>query len=131
MEIIDKYTKELENDTELNMLNLRDVQMRLPALKHKWVARLINHKIELNKAKSLIIKAKETIIEKQLSTCKITMSRSSLEKNAEKHDTVIRLKTKVKEEEFTIMYLEKVEQIFKSMTFDVKNLTEILKLEQL
>ncbi len=131
MEIIDKYTKELEEDTKLTMLNLRDAQMRLPAIKHKWAARLINHKMEINKLKSLIIKAKNAIIEKQINNSKIKLSRPSLEKNAETNDTVIRLKAKVKDEEYIIMYLDKVEQILRSMTFDIKNLTEILKLEQL
>lgn len=130
MEILDKYTKELEEDTKINMLNLRDAQMRLPAIKHKWVARLINHRMEISKTKSLIIKAKDAIIEKQINN-KIKLSRPALEKNAESHDTVIRLKKRIKEEEFVVMYLDKVEQIFKSMTFDIKNLTEILKLEQL
>ena len=131
METIDKYRKELEEDTQINMLNLRDSQMRLPGIKHKWASRLINHKMDLSKNKNLIIKAKETIIETQLKNSKITMSRPALEKNAEGHDTVIRLKNNVKDEEFVIMYLEKVEQILKSMTFDIKNLVEILKLEQL
>ena len=131
MEIIDKYAKELEEDTLINMLNLRDSQMRLPGMKHKWTARLINHKMELSKTNSLIIKAKDVIIEKQITNNKIKMSRPSLEKAADTHVTVIRLREKIKEEEFIIMYLEKVEQILRSMTFDIKNLTEILKLEQL
>ena len=130
MEILDKYTKELEEDTKINMLNLRDAQMRLPGIKHRWASRLINHKMEISKTKSLIIKAKDAIIDKQMDG-KITMSRPSLEKKAESNDIVIRLRKKVKQEEFIVMYLEKVEQILRSMTFDIKNITEILKLEQL
>lgn len=131
MEIIDKYSKEVEFDTKIDSLNVRDVQMHLPGIKHKWVSRWVNHKEELAKTKSLIIKAKETIIEKQMSDAKVKMSRPTLEIFAERHEIVIRLKERVKEEEFVIMYLDKVEQIFKSMTFDIKNLTEIMKLEQL
>ena len=131
MELLDKYTKELEEDTEINQMILRDVQMKLPAIKHKWVARLINHKVEASETKSLIIKAKETIIEKQLSNTKVKMSRPSLEKNAESHETVIKLRNRIREIEFVIMYLEKVEKILSNMSSDIKNLTEIMKQELL
>lgn len=131
MEIIDKYGKELEEDIKIDMLNLRDAQMRLPAIKHKWASRLINHKIELNETEELIIRAKQTIIEKQLTDVKVKLSRPTLEKNAENHDTVKRLKNRVKELEFIVMYLDKIERILQSTTYDIKNLTEILKLEQL
>ena len=131
METIDKYKKELDEDCKINMLNLRDAQMRLPAVKHKWTSRLINHKIEQDKIKKLIDEAKSTIIERQLADATVAMSRPSLEKQAENHATVIRLKEKAKEEGFVIMYLEKVEQILRGVTFDIKNLVEIMKLEQL
>jgi len=131
METIDKYKVELEQDTKIDVLNLRDCQMRLPAIKHKWASRLINHKIELEKTKSLIGKAKDAIINKQLSDPKVKVSRPSLEKSADNNDVVIRLKESVNEQEFVVMYLDKVEQILKSMTFDIKNVTEIMKLEQL
>ena len=131
MEILDKYKEELDQDTNINMLNLRDSQLRLPNIKHKWAARLINHKVELDKTESLIVKAKEAIIEKQMNNAQVKLSRPSLEKSAEEHDTVIRLKARVKEEEFIIMYLEKVEKILSSITYDIRNLTDILKLEQL
>tara|TARA_R110000824_G_scaffold8429_13_gene38260 strand:+ start:3978 stop:4382 length:405 start_codon:yes stop_codon:yes gene_type:complete len=128
---IDKYAKEMEEDGRITVLNLRDCQMRLPAVKHKWASRLVNHKVELSKTKLLIIRAKEVIIENKLKDNKVTMSRPSLERSAETHETVIKLRNKVRDEEFTIMYLDKVEQIFKSMTYDIKNLVEIMKLEQL
>ena len=131
IELIDKYKKELDEDCKIDMLNLRDAQMRLPAIKHKWTSRLINHKIEQDKIKKLVNEAKATIIERQLADSTVAMSRPSLEKQAENHDTVIRLKEKAKEEGFIIMYLEKVEQILRSVTFDIKNLVEIMKLEQL
>jgi len=131
MEIIDKYTKELNEDCQINMLNLRDAQMRLPGVKHKWTARLINHKIEKDKVKRLIAEAKTTIIEHQMKDAKVMLSRPTLEKMAEDNATVIKFKEKMDEHEYAIMYLEKVEQILRNVTFDIKNLTEILKLEQL
>jgi len=131
MEIIDKYTKEINEDCKIDVLNLRDAQMRLPAVKHKWTARLINHKIEKDKIRRMITDAKNTLIERQLTDTKVKMSRPTLEKMVEENSTVLKLKEKETEQEYAIMYLEKVEQIMKGITFDIKNLTEIMKLEQL
>ena len=121
----------MDEDAKITMLNRRDCQMRLPVIKHKWGSRLVNHKVELSKIKMLITRAKEVIIENNIKDAKVAMSRPSLERKAETHETVIKLRNRIIDEEFTIMYLDKVEQIFKGMTFDIKNLVEIMKLEQL
>ena len=131
MELIDKYKKEIEADVEISSLNLRDIQMRLPGIKHKWAARIINHKIERDKIESLIPIAKNTIIQKCNANSAVTLSTPTLEKHAELNETVIKLRNKLKEEGYVIMYLEKIEKILSSTTFDIKNLVEILKLEQL
>lgn len=131
MELLDKYKKELDEDIKINVVNIRDLQMSLPGIKHKWATRLINHKIEINKINSLVIKAKNVIIENQTKNPNVTLSKPSLEQYAEKHETIIRLKTKIEDEEFIVMYLEKVERILNSVTYDIKNLVDILKLEQL
>lgn len=131
MEIIEKYTKELADDCQITMLNLRDAQMRLPGVKHKWIARLINHKIELGRIKKMIVEAKNTIVERQIKENKVAVSRPTLERMAEENPTVLKMREKYEEHEYAVMYLEKVEQILRNVTFDVKNLTEIMKLEQL
>ena len=35
MELLYKYIEELDADTSINEFNIRDVQMKLPAIKHK------------------------------------------------------------------------------------------------
>ena len=40
MELLEQYIKEMGVDVELDEFNLKDVQLKLPALKHKWVGRL-------------------------------------------------------------------------------------------
>ena len=41
MEQLEQYIKEMGEDVDLDEFNLKDVQLKLPALKHKWVGRLI------------------------------------------------------------------------------------------
>jgi len=131
MDLINKYKNELEQDTKINELNLKDAQMMLPGIKHKWVSRLINHKQERNKLISLQKKAKEQIINNLMKEASITLSIPVLEKRAEKDELVKKIKKQIEEQELIILYLDKVENIFKSMTWDIKNLTEIIKLETL
>jgi hypothetical protein len=47
------------NDLEINQMNIADVARKLPARRHHWAARLIEHKIKINdleKQKSKILK---------------------------------------------------------------------------
>ena len=47
MELLEKYIKEMGVDVELSEFEMKDVQMKLPAIKHKWIGRLVRHKGEL------------------------------------------------------------------------------------
>ena len=47
-DIINQYLKEAKIDTNLDRLEVTSTQEQLVANKHKWSARLINHKINLN-----------------------------------------------------------------------------------
>ena len=50
-------------------------------------------------------------------------------KAAEKHSRVKDVNEKIKECKLIIEFLEKGERIFSGMSFDIKNITEIMKLE--
>ena len=47
MSLLSKYIKEVEQDLVLNDFNIKETQLRLPAKKHFWVARLIEAKRDL------------------------------------------------------------------------------------
>ena len=52
MDLLDKYIKELGEDTSLDEFTVRDVQMKLPAIKHKWAGRLMRLKLDNEKLKA-------------------------------------------------------------------------------
>ena len=130
MEILDKYIKELEADTQIDQLNLKEVQLKLPSYKHKWVARLINHKNEVNKLQQAYRQAKENIVESMSKNQAIGISKATLEKTADNNDVVKKISARIDEEQLIVLYLEKVEVVLRSMTYDVKNLVDIMKLEE-
>lgn len=129
MSTLDKYMEEMVQDTSVDNFNLLDIQMKLPAIKHKWVGRLMRHKYEvkeLRKQKELLIR---DLTVKLINESPVKIAQPIAEKKVSKVDSVLKIDSKIKEIYLVIEYLEKVEKIFSSMTFDIKNVTEIMKLE--
>ena len=129
MEILKRYIAEISKELEINEMNLKEASMRAPARKHFWASKLINHKIELN----TLVKSKNTLIKSLMAKAEaaspVTLSKINLEKTVESIDEVKNINENIKETESIIEYLEKVETVFRSMTYDIKNIIEINKLE--
>lgn len=126
----DKCDEELKNDTKIDELNLLQKQLMLPGIKHKWVSRLINQKRHLN---SLIRKKKNTRVAVHAALEKdgipTGLPKASLDKKIDSSDSIQRIDQEIEETEVAIEYLEKVEHILRSMTYDVKNIIDINRLE--
>lgn len=130
MEVLNQYIDELKEDCIVNELNLKDTALRTPAIKAKWVSRLIMHKrnvIKLNKEKEKILNFVVNNIKNSKSP--VTAPIALIQKQASNSDDVRTIDSKIKDEQLLVDLLEKYEKIISSMTFDIKNITEILKLE--
>ena len=46
------YQTEIVNDIQVDELSLKDKAMLVPTIKHKWVARMMQHKAQLRKFQS-------------------------------------------------------------------------------
>lgn len=130
-EILTKYDEELKKDTIIDNVQLRECQMKLPGIRHKWVARLINHKQKIIQLKELKEEAKKTLIEKLNSSANVSMPPLVLDKKIETCDEIVNINKNIRSQELIVEYLEKVEGIMKSMTYDITNLVNIMKLEEL
>lgn len=127
--LFEKYQAELEEELDLTDFNIKDVQMKLPANKHKWVARLIQQKIELNKLKKLKHEAIDAVVQNLRKENPVILSDVALGKQAEKNETIQKIIVKMEECEMLIEYLEKVEKVNSGTSYDIKNLVEMKKLE--
>ena len=131
MELLQRYIKEIAEDLKIDEINIKDVQMRTPSRKHFWVARLINHKIELEKLK----KKKKAVIKMLMQTAEHTspviLSKINFEKSIEETTQIQEINDSIKENEFIIELLEKTEKTFSSLTYDIKNITAIMNMEQM
>ena len=121
-----EYKEDLDSDLEYDELSINDFQSKLPAIKHKWVFRLIQHKDKLLQAKSKRVE----LIKKEHSThSPVNLSTRTIENMQSDDENVLKVDDFIKNQELIIDYLEKVEKIVSSCTFDVKNLIEYMKLE--
>ena len=131
MELLKKFIEDVGKDLVLDDFNLKEAQMRLPARKHFWVARLMEAKIKrgelLNKKKTL----KKTLTKGVIETSPVKISQAAAESAAERHDAVQELSSKIYECNMIIEYLEKVEKVMGQMGFDIKNIIDVQKMEQL
>jgi septation ring formation regulator EzrA len=130
MDLFEKFQEEIKNDTQIDQINLMDRQMMLPAIKHKWVARLIDQKRTRNTLERKKKVLKEEVLKKLESGGIPTgVPKASIKEKVEASDTIKKINEELEDVEIIIEYLEKVEGIFRSMTYDIKNITEITKLE--
>lgn len=123
--------EEVGKDLILDDFNIKEQSLRLPARKHFWVARLIEAKIERNQTFEKKRKLKKEITVEVIATSPVKLSRSAAEQAAERHESLSTLTSKIKELDIIIEYLEKVEKTMSQMGFDVKNIVELMKMEQM
>jgi hypothetical protein len=130
MDVISKYNEELLEDLKLDQINILDKQLMLPALKHKWVARLI----QIKKQKNDLEKRKKSLREEVLKKFEENgipkgVPKVSIKEKVDATKTISDITLTIDECDLLIEYLEKVEKILSSMTFDIGNATKLLTLE--
>lgn len=128
--LLEKYENEFTQDVKLDRFNLLEKSMMLPAIKHKWVGRLIRHKISLDKLKKLKHIKKEEIIEQTKNESNVLLAKPVLEKKVEQHNLIKKINEKITEETYNIDYLEKIEHILRSVGYNIQSMVDMIKLEE-
>jgi hypothetical protein len=131
VDLIKKYKEEIGNDLVINDFNIKEVQLRLPARKHFWAARLIDAKIELHSLQKQKKALKKQIVKRLQQEAPIKLTQQSAEIAAESSNEISSLNDQIKEYEFVIEYLDKATSVLNQVGWDIKNIIEIQKLEQL
>jgi hypothetical protein len=127
--MLEEYIKELETDLKINELNLKDYQLRLPAIKHKWAGRNIRLKLELSYDIKEYEKLKKTLVEEVQKASPVKMSTPSIMQVINTRQECVNFYKKIEEKKLVLELLEKAEKTLSSTTYDIKNLIEIIKLE--
>ena len=123
------YRNEFVNDLKIDRVNLEEKQLELPAMKGKWVGRLMTHKNEKDKLYELYDLAIKKIGTKIASESPVELSKVASERQAQQHDLAKKIKKQIKEQDLLIEYLEKMEKHLSSITYDIRNITDMMKME--
>ena len=131
VELLRRYQEEIGPDLLITDFNIKEMQLKLPSRKHFWAARLIDAKINLHQLHKRKKSLKKALVVKILAEAPVRITQQTAEVAAESTEELSSINDSIKEYEFTVEYLEKIEKIMSSMGFDIKNIVEIQKLEQL
>jgi hypothetical protein len=129
MDILEDYKKEIIEDTKIDQINILDKQLMLPSLKHKWVSRLIDSKKNLNKFNKKKKDIKKIVVEQIQNDIPKNLPKAALDLKIEGSEKVKEINDEIEKYELLIDYLERVEKIFSSMSFDLKTATDLIKME--
>ena len=127
--LFEKYHEEIAKLVNVDEFNMKEVQMNLPASRHYWVGRLMFHKNEVSKLLRTKKQAISKVAEKLQNESPVLLNNKTLEASAESHPLIQKIYEQINEHEMLIEYLSKIESNFRSISYDIKNLIEIIRLE--
>ena len=124
-----RYKEAIEKDLKIDQFNIHNKVNEIPLLKHFWVSKLIESKIELKNLQRKKAELLKKVRESQQVGLKLSVS--SLKEMEEKSPVLHEINEQIEEMELIVEYLEKTEKVFSSTTYDLKNAIELMKMEQL
>ena len=127
---MERYIEEIKQDLIVNDFNIKEVQLRLPSRKHFWVARLIDAKIKRNNLLRDKKNLKKDISKRIVELSPIKMTSVTADIAAESSKEIEDINNQIREFDYIIEYLEKVEKIFASMHWEIRNIIQINQSEQ-
>lgn len=127
--LFERYNEEIKKFVTVDEFNMKQVQMDLPAARHYWVGRLMFHKQEIIKLKKLRKQAVTKLHDKITEDSPVGITSKSIDVAANNHPVIQKIDDQIAENEILVEYLTKIESNFRSVSYDIKNLIEIVKLE--
>ncbi len=129
--MLKRYKEEIGADLVVTDFNIKDVQLKLPSRKHFWAARLIDAKISLQDLQKRKKNLKKDLVKRIIAEAPVKITQQTAEIAAESTDELTTINDSIKEYELIIEYLEKVERIMAGMGYDIRNIINIMQMEQL
>lgn len=130
LELLEIFKKELLSDTKIDALNILDRQMMQPAIRHKWVARLIDAKQSRNKANKKKKEIRRQVLEVLECNLPKGLPKAALDSKIESSEKMQTINDEIDDTELLIDYLERVEKIFASLTYDFSTMQKLISMEE-
>lgn len=129
LELLKVYNEQIKPQISINELNVKDVQFDLPNRRHYWAGRLIYHKASIIKLQRLRKEAHKKLKQKIEQESPVALESRSVKSSIESHHIMEKIDREIMEHELLVEYLTKIESNFRSLSFDIKNLVELIRLE--
>lgn len=124
-----KIVKEITEDLKVDRMNLDEKILRIPSIKHFWVAKLYTTKIRIltleKKKKSRIEELKNGYVSE------IGLSKAGMVQNLNSDDEIMKMNDELEELKLIVDYLEDAKFVLGRVTDDLKNRIELEKVERL
>lgn len=124
---LSRYIKELEEDVQLSVANLREKSLTSSSIRAKWLAYYYKEKenfVRIKNTKANLLKQKMAD-----SKCADTILRLKAEESIAKNDETMKKLNKLSEvTQVNIEYIERAMDILANFGFQIRNSIEILKL---
>lgn len=129
-DLLVKYIEQIKADLDINQINIASVARNLPARRHFWTARLIEHKIKISTLERQKQKILKDVSQKLSDDSPVKIDAKNINKAAEQSDQIQKINEEITDNKNIVEFLEQVQRNFFSATYDVKNVIDIMKLEQ-
>lgn len=124
-----KIVKEITEDLKIDRMNLDEKTLRIPSIKHFWIAKLYTTKIRIltleKKKKARIDELKNGYVSE------IGLSKTSMMQNLNSDEQIMKINEEMEELKLIVDYLEDAKFVLGRVTDDLKNRIELEKVERL
>ena len=128
-EQFEKIVKEIEQDLKIDRMNMDEKTLKIPSIKHYWVAELYRTKIQIQKLEKAKKERMKQVQANQVS--EIGLSKSSIMAQVNNDELIIKINDKLEELKIISEYLEDAKYVLGRVTDDLKNRIELEKVERL
>lgn len=128
-EMIRTYLLEYKEDVKLDQMNLTDKSMQNPAIKARWVARMVEIERERNDLEKLLKKSMKAICKQEKDKSAIQLSQAALEKLAKENEFIQKIQERIDLVEEVKKCLENIVKTVQYFGTDISTALECVKLE--
>lgn len=130
MQTLQKYVEQIKQDLDINEINISQVAKQLPARRHFWTARCIEHKLKVKELKNKKDNIYKNIAKEVEGESPIGFNKKNLLGAVGNTDEMKQINEQIQEQELLVEFLENVQKNFFTATYDIKNVIQLMQLEQ-
>lgn len=123
---LEKYIKEFDEDVQLTISNIKEKSLMVSSYQSKWIRYYFQEKHLNQKLKD----AKLEYTKQHTNKLSFKPTQTVMPQIQEQDQNIVKLNNEIKNSELCIEFIEKSMAVLEKMNFQVKNVIDIIKLEQ-